>query len=391
MQTKVGLSPQTGRKVFCMSQYFTSESVCAGHPDKVSDQISDAVVDAIMTQDPQGHVAAETAVTANRVVLLGEVKTNAKVDFDKIVRSEVKRLGYDIRELEFHHEEVKVDVHIREQSSEIAVGVDDSGEGEGAGDQGMMFGYACNETPNLMPLPIELAHRLTRKFDELRTDGTLPYLRPDGKSQATVEYANGKPVSVHHVVAAVPHDPSVTRDEVRDALYKHAIEPILAEYKMKINPKQLVLNGTGVWHFSGPAADAGLTGRKIIVDTYGGYARVGGGAFSGKDCSKVDRSGAYAARYLAKNIVAAGLADRAEVSLAYFIGARRPVMQEVETFGTAKVSDADIKKFMHGLLDTSVSGIIAGLNLRRPIYKESAAYGHFGRSQFPWEQIVGKK
>lgn len=371
-----------------MPQFFTSESVCAGHPDKVSDQISDAMVDALMAQDPQSRVAVETAVTANRVVLLGEVNTKAKVDFAQVAKDEVKRLGYDIRELEFHHEDVQVDVFIRQQSAEIAAGVDDKGEGEGAGDQGMMFGYACNETPNFMPLPIELAHRLARKYDELRESGTLPFLRPDGKAQVTVEYKDGKPVGVHHVVSAVPHDESVGLKEVQDALYQHAIQPILGEYNLSIDPsKQFVLNGTGVWHFSGPAADAGLTGRKIVVDTYGGYARVGGGAFSGKDCSKVDRSGAYAARYLAKNIVAAGLADRAEVALAYFIGARRPVMQEVETFGTAKASPEEIKKFMDSLLDTSVKGIIEGLNLRRPIYKQTAAYGHFGRTGVPWEDV----
>ena len=374
-----------------MSHYFTSESVCAGHPDKIADQISDAVVDAIFAQDPYGRVACETAVTANHVVLMGEVTTHAKVDFEQIARAEVKRLGYDIRELEFHHEDITVDVHIRKQSAEIAAGVDDDGEGEGAGDQGMMFGYACNETPNFMPLPIELAHRLTRRYDELRESGTLPFLRPDGKAQVTVEYKDGKPVGVHHVVSAIPHDPSASREEVKNALYEHAVKPILAEYNLAIDPdKQFVLNGTGVWHFSGPAADAGLTGRKIVVDTYGGYARVGGGAFSGKDCSKVDRSGAYAARFLAKNIVAAGFADRAEVSLAYFIGARRPVMQEVETFGTAKASIDEIKAFMDGLLDTSVRGIIDGLDLRRPIYRDTAAYGHFGRAGVPWEEVVKK-
>lgn len=374
-----------------MPQYFTSESVCAGHPDKVCDQISDAVVDALFAQDPYSRVACETAVTANRVVLLGEVTTKANVDFAQVARDEVKRLGYDIRELEFHHEDIHIDVHIRKQSAEIAAGVDDEGEGEGAGDQGMMFGYACTETPNFMPLPIELAHRLTRRYDELRETGVLPFLRPDGKAQVTVEYKNGKPVGVHHVVSAVPHDPSAKREEVKKALYEHAVKPILAEYNLAIDPdKQFVLNGTGVWHFSGPAADAGLTGRKIVVDTYGGYARVGGGAFSGKDCSKVDRSGAYAARYLAKNIVAAGLADRAEVSLAYFIGARRPVMQEVETFGTAKANPEEIKAFMDSLLDTSVRGIIQGLNLRRPIYRDTAAYGHFGHSGVPWEEIVKK-
>jgi S-adenosylmethionine synthetase len=381
------LSP-LGQKGLFMPHYFTSESVCAGHPDKVCDQISDAIVDALVRQDPQSRAGIETAVTANRVVLMGEVNTKANIDFKKVAQQEVKRLGYDIRELEFHHEDIAVDVYIRRQSSEIAAGVDDAGEGEGAGDQGMMFGYACTETPQYMPLPIELAHRLARAYDELRQNGTLPFLRPDGKAQVTVEYKNGRPINVHHVVSAVPHDESVGRQDVQNALFTYAIKPILAEYGFAIDPsKQFVLNGTGVWHFSGPAADAGLTGRKIIVDTYGGYARVGGGAFSGKDCSKVDRSGAYAARYLAKNIVAAGLAERAEVSLAYFIGARRPVMQEIEMFGTAKASLIEIKDFMDGLLDTSVRGIIEGLELRQPIYKQTAVYGHFGRDGVPWEQV----
>lgn len=375
-----------------MSQqyYFTSESVCAGHPDKLSDQISDAIADEIIKQDPFARIAVETAVTAGRVVLLGEVGSAvAKVDYAQVARDEVRRQGYVIPELQFDANNVAVDVYIREQSPEIAAGVvGDDGEGIGAGDQGMMFGFACNETPQLMPLPITLAHRLTARIDELRVTD-LSYLRPDGKAQVTVAYEDGKPVAVSHVVVAVPHDPSVTREQVQKDIYEKGIAPLLSEFGYEINPqKDLVLNGTGVWHFSGPAADAGLTGRKIIVDTYGGYARVGGGAFSGKDCTKVDRSAAYAARYLAKNIVAAGLADKAEVALAYFIGARRPVMQEVDTFGTEKASREEIKKFMDALLDTSVGGIIKAFDLRRPIYRETAAYGHFGRDGFPWEEIA---
>lgn len=375
-----------------MSQqyYFTSESVCAGHPDKLSDQISDAIADEIIKQDPFARIAVETAVTAGRVVLLGEVGSAvAKVDYAQVVRDEVRRQGYVVPELQFDANNVAVDVYIREQSPEIAAGVvGDDGEGIGAGDQGMMFGFACNETPQLMPLPITLAHRLTARIDELRVTD-LNYLRPDGKAQVTVAYEDGKPVAVSHVVVAVPHDPSVTREQVQKDIYEKGIAPLLSEFGYEINPqKDLVLNGTGVWHFSGPAADAGLTGRKIIVDTYGGYARVGGGAFSGKDCTKVDRSAAYAARYLAKNIVAAGLADKAEVALAYFIGARRPVMQEVDTFGTEKASREEIKKFMDALLDTSVGGIIKAFELRRPIYRETAAYGHFGRDGFPWEEIA---
>lgn len=372
-----------------MSQYFfTSESVCAGHPDKLSDQISDAIADELIKQDPFSHIAVETTVTANRVILLGEVKTKAKVDFAKVVRDEVARQGYTIDGLEFKADTLNVDIYIRKQSAEIAVGVDEDTEGEGAGDQGMMFGYACNETPQLMPLPIALAHQLAQRLDELRQK-ELPYLRPDGKAQVTVAYENDKPVAVNHVVVAIPHNPDVTREQVKKDVYQKGVAPLLAKYGYKIDPeKQLVLNGTGVWHFSGPAADAGLTGRKIVVDTYGGYARVGGGAFSGKDCTKVDRSAAYAARYLAKNIVAAGLADKAEVALAYFIGARRPMMQEVATFGTEKVSHEEIKKFMDDLLDTSVTGIIKAFNLRRPIYRQTAAYGHFGRGGFPWEEIA---
>lgn len=376
-----------------MSQYFfTSESVCAGHPDKLSDQISDAIADEIIRQDPNARIAVETAVTAGRVVLLGEVGSSiAKVDYAQVARDEVRRQGYTIPELQFNADDLAVDVYIREQSAEIAAGVvGDDDEGIGAGDQGMMFGYACNETPQLMPLPITLAHRLTQRLDELRVTD-LTYLRPDGKAQFTVAYEAGKPVAVTHVVVAIPHEPSVTREQVQKDVYEHGIKPLLEEYGYSIDPsKQLVLNGTGVWHFSGPAADAGLTGRKIIVDGYGGYARVGGGAFSGKDCTKVDRSAAYAARYLAKNIVAAGLADKAEVALAYFIGARKPVMQEVETFGTEKVSHEEIKKFMDELLDTSVAGIIKAFDLRRPIYRATAAYGHFGREGFPWEEISEK-
>lgn len=365
-------------------QIFTSESVCAGHPDKICDQISDAIVDEIMSQDPHGRVAVEAAATANRVVLLGEVNTTATLDLEAIARSEIKRLGYTNPSLQFS-DRAKIDVYVRQQSAEIALGVDN----EGAGDQGMMFGYACNETPELMPLPITLAHRLTQRIDEMRETGLLPYLRPDGKAQISVEYRSGKPYRVRHVVVAVPHNHTVDLERVRNDLYVGAIEPLLYDYGYKINPRtDLVVNGTGVWHFSGPAADAGLTGRKIIVDGYGGMARVGGGAFSGKDCTKVDRSAAYAARYLAKNIVAAGLAERVEVQLAYYIGAKRPVMQELDAFGTAKATHKEIKEFMNGLLDTSVKGIIDTLDLRRPIYKQTAAYGHFGKAALPWERVV---
>lgn len=362
---------------------FTSESVCAGHPDKVCDQISDAIVDAIMTQDPHGRVAVETAVTANHVLLLGEVNTTAKVNFADIARSEINRLGYTNAALQFT-DNAKVDVFIRQQSAEIAVGVDH----EGAGDQGMMFGFAVNETKQFMPLPIMVAHELTKRIDRVRESGPLDYLRPDGKAQVSVEYKDGKPARIRQVTIAVPHNHTVELEQVRQDIYYGIVEPTLYDFGYELDKKDLVVNGTGVWHFSGPAADAGLTGRKIVVDGYGGYARVGGGAFSGKDCTKVDRSAAYAARYIAKNVVAAGLADRVEVSLAYFIGAIRPVMQEVDAFGTAKVKPKVISDFVNALLDTSVSGIIEGLDLRRPIYKKTAAYGHFGRDEFPWERIV---
>ncbi len=362
---------------------FTSESVSAGHPDKICDQISDAIVDAIISRDKFGKVAVETLVTENHITLAGEVNSHAKVDFEKLAREQIKRLGYDDPALKFTFNS-PVNVLIHQQSPEIAVGV----KKKGAGDQGMMFGFACRETAELMPLPITLAHRLTQALDQVREKKILPYLRPDGKSQVTIEYKNGKPISISQVVMAVPHSEKVNIKNVKEDIFKQVVKPLLLEFGFKITPKDFVLNGTGVWHFSGPAADTGVTGRKIVVDTYGGYARVGGGAFSGKDPTKVDRSGAYAARFLAKNIVAHKLADRAEVMLAYFIGAKKPVMQEVETFGTEKKSRKVIKDFMDKLLDTSVEGILEGLNLRRPIYLRTAAYGHFGRPEFPWEKIV---
>lgn len=362
---------------------FTSESVCSGHPDKVCDQISDAMVDAVLKQDPMGKVAIETLVTKDKVVLAGEVNAHAAVDYIKIARQQIKRLGYTLPELQFT-DQSPIDNYIHSQSPEIAVGV----KKKGAGDQGMMFGYACNETKEFMPLPITLAHRITKRIDELREKNLLNYLRPDGKSQVTVTYEDGKPVSVSNVVLAIPHSEKVDREKVKKDVYKLVVKEILGEYGFGVEIDDVILNGTGVWHFSGPAADTGVTGRKIVVDGYGGYARVGGGAFSGKDPTKVDRSGAYAARFLAKNIVAHGLADKAEVSLAYFIGAKKPVMQEVETFGTAKVSERELKSFMKKILDCSVEGILEGLDLRRPIYLPTAAYGHFGRSKFPWEKIV---
>jgi S-adenosylmethionine synthetase len=362
-------------------QSFTSESVCAGHPDKICDQISDAIVDAALRQDPKSHLAIEATATEHRVVLLGEIRTTATIDYVNLARQEITRLGYTDPSLGFA-DDAQIDSYIHTQSPEIAQGVDL----DGAGDQGMMFGYACTETPELMPLPIMLAHRLTRALDEAHAK--LPYLRPDGKAQVTIRYANDKPVEVTHVTIAKPHREDTSLKEVKADLFREVVAPILDEYKFKITQDNFVLNGTGVWHQPGPRSDAGLTGRKIVVDSYGGYARVGGGAFSGKEPTKVDRGAAYAARYLAKNIVAAGLATRAEVALAYFIGAKHPVMQEVETFGTAKVADHELQKFMHDLLDTSVRGIVEGLDLRRPIYKATAAYGAFGRAEFPWEAVA---
>lgn len=362
---------------------FTSESVCAGHPDKVCDQISDAILDAVLSQDPNGRVAVETLVTFGRVVIAGEVSCNGRIDFETIARKEIKRLGYTDSRLNFSYKS-PVLVYVHKQSSEIAVGVDKLG----AGDQGMMFGYACRETKSYMPLPIELAHKLAERIDYVREEKTLPYLRPDGKTQVTVEYKNGKPVGVDSVVVAVPHLKKVGLSEVKDGVIKRIVKPVLAQYGFSIGKRNLVVNGTGIWNIGGPAMDTGVTGRKIVVDTYGGYARVGGGCFSGKDPTKVDRSGAYAARFIAKNIVAKKLADRAEVRLAYFIGAKIPLMQEVETFGTEKSSHKAIDDFAAGLIDTSVKGILEGLDLRRPIYLPTAAYGHFGRDEFPWEEIV---
>lgn len=361
---------------------FTSESVCAGHPDKICDQISDAILDAALTQDKNARVAVETLVTKNYVAMAGEVTSNASLDYKKIASSVIAQLGYTNPILHFTNTSPIV-AKIHTQSTEIAAGVDEMG----AGDQGMMFGYACKESPEFMPLPIMISHKLAEKIDAVRISKKIPYLRPDGKTQTTIQYENGKVKTVETLVLAVPHSEKVDLATVKSDLMKHVVLPVLGSYKMKIDEKHVVVNGTGIWHIGGPASDTGVTGRKIVVDGYGGMARVGGGAFSGKDPTKVDRSGAYAARYIAKNIVAAGLADRCEVSLAYFIGAKKPLMQEVETFGTEKKSMKIIRDFMNSLLDTSVQGILAKLNLRRPIYFKTASYGHFGRSQFPWEKI----
>lgn len=362
---------------------FTSESVCAGHPDKICDQISDAILDEVLKQDPKGRTAIECLAAEDRLIIAGEIGSKAKVDFEKVAKEQIKRLGYTDSRFRFS-DKSPIEVFVHQQSEEIAVGV----KKKGAGDQGMMFGFACRETSQLMPLPIMIAHALVRRIDSVREEKILPYFRPDGKSQVTVEYLNGKPVGVKQVVIAAPHEESVSLLQVKRDIFKMVIKPILESFGFKISIKDLVVNGTGVWHNGGPASDCGLTGRKIVVDSYGGYARVGGGCFSGKEPSKVDRGGTYAARFLAKNIVAHKLADKAEVRLAYFIGAKKPTMQEVETFGTAKKSQKVIHDFMRSILDTSVAGILEGLDLQRPIYLPTAAYGHFGREEFPWEKIV---
>ena len=363
---------------------FTSESVCAGHPDKICDAISDAILDAGLKLDPHTRTGIETVAGANRIALFGEIRTKAKLNFEEIARDTVKRLGYTKSEWGFSDQsEFSNDIH--EQSSEIAIGVDDGG----AGDQGMMFGFAINETTELMPLPIALAHALAKRIDECREKKEISWLRPDGKAQVTVKYENDKPISVEKLVAAVAHSEDVSEEDVRSEIIAKVFSPVLQQYKLKLPQSQdIVVNGTGIWHIPGPQSDAGLTGRKIVVDTYGGYARVGGGAFSGKDPSKVDRSGAYAARYIAKNIVAAGLATKCEVGLAYVIGHPKPLMQTIDTFATEKVSLKEIELFKDKLLDTSVRGIIESLDLRRPIYSQTSAYGHFGKKDLPWEKIV---
>ena len=370
------------------ARLFTSESVCAGHPDKICDAISDAIVDATLAQDPHAHTGIETVAGANQICLFGEINTTADIDFEKIARDTVKRLGYTEQAWGFGPESsFSNDVH--QQSPEIALGVDRSVDTVGAGDQGMMFGYACNETPELMPLPITLAHSLTRKIDEVRESGELKWLRPDGKAQVTIRYENDKPVAVEKLVAAVAHNEETSAEQVRADIIEHVFKPVLAKYKLALPADtDIVVNGTGLWHIPGPESDAGLTGRKIVVDTYGGYARVGGGAFSGKDPSKVDRSGAYAARYIAKNIVAAGLATKCEIGLAYVIGQPVPLMQTIETFGTATVSEEELHAFKDKLIDTSVASIIKTLDLARPIYSATSAYGHFGDKDLPWEKVV---
>ena len=366
-----------------MYKKFTSESVAAGHPDKICDRISDAILDEALSQDPNSHAGIEAFVTSNFALVGGEIKSNAKIPYAKIVRDTIRKLDYTDPSYEFT-DKSKIKVLVHQQSNDIALGVDSGG----AGDQGMMFGFATNHTKELMPLPISIAHRLTQKLDEVREKKIIPYLRPDGKSEVTVTYEKGKPKLVEKVVLASAHQENVENKELKEDLFKHVVAPVLEEFGYKISKKGLIVNGTGVWHIPGPTSDAGLTGRKIVVDAYGGYGRTGGGAFSGKDPTKVDRSAAYAARFIAKNIVAAKLADTCEVQIAYVIGQREPLTRAIETFGTAKKKLSTIEDLAWNLINLSVPGIIKTLDLRRPIYQETSAYGHFGRSNFPWEQVV---
>lgn len=362
---------------------FTSESVCEGHPDKIADSISDTILDEVLRHDPYGRVAVETLVTEDRVWIAGELTTNANIDYEKVVRRRIRNLGYTDDRFRFT-DRSPIEVYIHKQSPEIARGV----RAKGAGDQGMMFGFACRDWRNLMPMPITIAHALAQRVDEVRKKKILSYLRPDGKTQVTIEYKNGKPYTVRHLVLAVPHSEKIKHAQVKSDLYKNVVKPVLGRFGFSIAPKDVVVNGTGLWHIGGPASDTGLTGRKIIVDTYGGFARIGGGCFSGKDATKVDRSAAYAARFIAKNIVAHKLADKVDVRLAYFIGAKKPVMREIETFGTARKAEKVIRDFTTKLIDTSVEGIIKKLKLRRPIFLKTSTYGHFGRSEFSWEKII---